>query len=178
MLVPIGAVVLIGVLCVVNLLLMLGVVRRLREHTAMIVAGHGAHTSAVGVPQGAVPMPFTVRTTTGNDLAGPAGLRLVGFFSASCSACPGRVPGFTGYVRRAGLARDAVLAVTVEGPAGSAAYLGQLAEVASVCQVSPDGEPIAAFQVAAFPAFFVLDGDGAVVAQGYEPDELPFLAVA
>ena len=55
MLVPNGAVVLIGVLCVVNLLLMLGVVRRLREHTAMIVAGHGAHTSAVGVPQGAVP---------------------------------------------------------------------------------------------------------------------------
>lgn len=103
MTVLIGACAPVGVLCLVGLLLTLGVIRRLREHTATIaripqlqagLAVSGVSTLADGeAPQG-----FRVTTSDGGEVTGPAGLRVVAFFSTTCPMCRERVPAFVDYL--------------------------------------------------------------------------------
>jgi hypothetical protein len=172
-----AAVVVVGLLCLINLLLTFGVIRRLREHTEQL-AGFGQDIQVTDLAAGEVLAPFAVLDTTGEQLTGPAGLRLIAFFSAGCSACPASVPAFVDYLRENHIARDEVLAVIGSSEPEPVSYAGQLAEVAPVCVEPPGGELETAFKVRGYPAFCLLDATGAVSVASHEPAALPALANA
>jgi len=174
----VAAIGLVGLLCLADLLLTFGVIRRLREHTEQLAGLRGQDAPVTGLPYGATPEPFTALTASGERLHGPAGLRVVAFFAAGCSACPERVPAFLDYLRVNEVTRDAVLAVITNSEPEPVSYQERLAEVAPVSIEPHDGEVAVAFNVRAFPAFCVLDGAGSVIAMGHEPAALPALAAA
>ncbi len=168
-----AAVVVVGGLCLLDLLLTFGVIRRLREHTSMLTAARGQTEPTVGLPVGKLPGAFTALTISGEVMTGTAGLRVVAFFSSWCSACPERVPPFVEYLSRHRIGRDSVLAVVAGDASTPPPYLDRLAEVAQACVEPNDGEITKAFEVTGFPAFCLLDADGAVAASGYDPAALP-----
>jgi hypothetical protein len=176
----IAAVVIVGLLCVADLLLTFGVIRRLREHTEVLRARQFLDSGTViNLPAGQVPEPFTAVAADGAVIAGPAGLRLAGFFSATCPACPGSVAPFIEYVKANQIARDDALAtLLVAANAAPPPYLGLLAEVARVTVQQEDGQVIRSFGVAGYPAFCLLDADGTVLASGFNPESLPATAMA
>jgi hypothetical protein len=169
----IAAVGLAAALCLLDLLLTFGVIRRLREHTTILSALRRPNDLPQGLSPGELPAGFSATTMDGEQVNGTAGMRLVAFFAAWCSVCPGTVPPFLDYLRGNGIARDRVLAVLIDGDGEPPPYLAQLAAVARVSIEPSDGALSAAFKVPAFPTFVLLDADGAVLASGADPAELP-----
>lgn len=166
----VAAVIIVGCLCLLDLLLTFGLLRRLREH-AELLAGGAPAPPPPGLTTGERPAAFTAVSTSGQSLTGPAGLRMAAFFSPSCSVCPGKVAPFVSYVRSLDMDPENVLAV-VAGQ-GAAPYLADLSQVAHVCVEPAGGDVALAFAVHGFPAFFLLDPAGRIVTAGYDPDSLP-----
>lgn len=167
----IGALVFVGGLCLLDLLLTFGVIRRLREQTEAT----GARMSpalAGGLPAGQAPGRFSAVTTEGEPVRGTDGLRLIAFFS-TCSVCPERVAPFADYLAAHRVSRESALAVSVGPGSDPQPYLAELAPFARICAELPGGAIAGAFHVTAFPWFFLLDADGVVVAGGYDPAKLP-----
>jgi hypothetical protein len=159
----VAAVAVLGVLCLMNLLIMLGVLRRLRgaalwQPEPLFALGPG---SAVGE--------FSVVTTAGELVSNDSLTGVVGFFSAGCGECHELLPRF---VERAGeMERDKVL-VVVGG--GSEEMVRALAPVARIVVADPGGGPVArAFQNSWTPALYVIGDDHRVVAVGSRMEELP-----
>jgi hypothetical protein len=169
-----AAVIVVGVLCLIDLLLTFGVIRRLREHEEMISkSGPAAMPPAIGLLPSEHAAEFTAVTAGGDLLNGAPGLRMAAFFSAMCPVCPERVEPFLGYLGGHQIAPHSVLAVVVAPGGDPPPYLDRLAAAARICLEQEDGELAKAFKVQGFPAFCLLDGDGAVVASGYDPANLP-----
>jgi thiol-disulfide isomerase/thioredoxin len=176
-----AAVVVVGALCVFDLVLTLGVVRRLREHNDMLsrLAGGGPSGDAT-VPVGQPVGPFSAVATSGRRVGrdGPGRIRLAGFFSPGCTPCAEQLPEFLRYAERF---RGPVLAVVAADPAAdgdgqAARYVAELEPVAQVV-VEPEGGPVCrAFGVSAFPVLCLLGDDGRVRASGYSMAALPDLA--
>jgi hypothetical protein len=173
-----AAVVVVGLLCIADMLLTFGVVRRLRVHSALLSEYGGAESAVIGLSPGDVPEQFALRSDDGEQVLGPAGLRVAAFFSSTCSACPEQVPAFVEYLRSNHVERDSVLAVVVGSAGEPVPYLTQLGEVARVRAEPEAAELTTAFKVTGYPAFCLLDDDGAVVAAGYDPGRLPALVGA
>lgn len=168
----ITAVVVVGCLCLLDLLLTFGVIRRLREHTSMLT-GTGSEPPPIGLATGGAPGTFSAVATSGEEVSGTAGLEMVAFFSSWCSICPERVPPFVEYLSRHHIGRNSVLAVVAADSGTTPPYLDRLAAAALVCVEPTGGEIATAFQVKGFPAFFLLDVDGVVAVNGYDPATLP-----
>jgi hypothetical protein len=174
-----AAVVVVGLLCLADLLLTFGVIRRLREHTDQLAGFQSPHDAPVtDLADGATPAPFTAETLTGEQVTGPAGLRMVAFFSATCSACPERVPPFLEYVRANQLDPDSILAVMLNPTGEAVTYQEDVAQVARIVIESHDGEIGKAFKVRGYPTFFVLDGAGSLSEATHEPATLAPLTAA
>jgi hypothetical protein len=176
-----AAVAVVGALCLLDLLLIFGVIRRLREHSGLLagVSGHSDPRPAViGLVEGDSPAAFSATTTTGVLVTETSVLRIAAFFSSFCPACPGKVPEFADYVARYGISRDAVLAVVHHDSGPLPPYLDQLAKACQVLVESPGGPVGEAFQVSGYPGFCVLDGHGTVVVSGYDPSVLSVAASA
>src|SRR5215469_7553432 len=171
-----AAIVVVGLLCLTDLLLTFGVIRRLREHNEQLAHFNGADAPVSDLAVGATLAPFTARSISGEPLSGPTGLRMVAFFSAGCSACPERVPAFVDYVRANQIARDSVIAVIISSQPEPVSYQEDVAAVAPVRVEPLDGGLADAFKVRGFPTFFLLDGAGSVSAFSHEPVALPALA--
>lgn len=103
---------------------------------------------------------------------------MVAFFSATCSACPERVPPFLEYVRANQIDRDSVLAVMTNPTGEPVSYQEDVAQVARITVESHDGEIDTAFKVRGYPTFFVLDGTGSVSEATHEPATLAPLTAA
>lgn len=176
-----AAVAVVGALCLLDLLLMFGVIRRLREHSGLLarVSGQGDPMPPVtGLAGGDSPAVFSATTTTGALVTETSPLRIAAFFSSSCPACPDKVPGFTGKLTSYGISRDAVLAVVQHDSGPLPPFLDQLAEVCQV-HVESNGGPVGeAFQVRGYPAFCVLNGHGTVLASSEDPSVLAVAASA
>jgi len=172
-----AAVVVVGLLCLADLLLTFGVIRRLREHAEQLAGSHSSHEEApiTDLKEGEALAPFSAQALAGEQLTGPAGLRMVAFFSATCSACPARVPPFLDYVQANQIDRDAVLAVMVNPSGAPVSYQEDVAKVARITVASSDSEIEKAFKVRGFPTFFVLDGAGSVSQATHEPVTLTAL---
>lgn len=169
---------LVGAVCLLDLVLTLGVIRKLREHAAVL-----ARSSAAGgadrppmLPAGEVAAPFDAVDAAGEPVGRDAltGRTLVGFFTPSCDACTERMPGFLADAAAFPGGRDRVLAVIAAGEGEDAsAYRDRLGGVARVV-VEPHRTGVCkALGVRGFPSFCVLDGTGRVVETGLPSDRAP-----
>lgn len=174
----IALVVLAGAICVLNLLLTVGVIRRLRQHTDKL-----ANLSTLGGPpvhimigEGEQAGEFAATTTDGEPLSRDllSGQTLVGVLSPDCSACKERLPEFVARAETFPGGRGQVLAVLAGEPERVELYREQLAPVARVVIEPPMEGPVAtALKVQGWPAFAVLDADGTVVTSGLDLGALP-----
>lgn len=160
-------VILLGLLTAANLFLTVGVIRRLREHTAQLAAV-GDDVGQVALPAGSHVSNFAALSTDGHELnsAMLSEDTVVAFFSPQCPACKERLPHFTAYASKV---EDEVrtVAVAVGTSEATRALVGQLGTVTSVV-VEPDRGPMQqAFGVSGYPAFLRVR-DGLVLASGYE----------
>lgn len=169
----VAAVVIVGLLCLLDLLLTFGVIRRLREHTELLARMTVPDVPVVGLTPRQTPVPFETVTARGEPVRGPAGFDVVAFFSSSCSICPERVPSFLQYLADHQVPAASVLAVVVGGQEEPPPYLARLDEAAQVCLEEHNGTVGQAFKVVGYPAFCVLSPDGSVLAAGFDPAELP-----
>ncbi|MCF6470444.1 redoxin domain-containing protein [Nonomuraea sp. MG754425] len=160
------AVVLIGVLCLLNLLLTVGVIRRLRRQAA---APGMAYPSPVaeGLAVGERMPGFAATTTDGEPISdelldGPV---LVGFFSPACQPCQELMPHFVQHARRA---PETVFAVVVADSADEAAAdVARLSEVARVVVEAPQAAIQTAFKVSGYPTVMTFGADRTVT--GHDP---------
>jgi thiol-disulfide isomerase/thioredoxin len=161
----VAAVVLVGLLCMVNLLLTVGVIRRLRQQAAR--QGSPEPMAGGGLAPGDRIPEFAATTTNGEPISGEllGGPAMVGFFSAGCKPCKDLLPRF---VERARQTPEAVLAVVTGGSdEDPGPYVERLAQVASVVSEEPQGPVQSAFKVAGYPTVFLIDADGTVANSDY-----------
>ncbi|MFG1656826.1 hypothetical protein ACGFIY_09895 [Micromonospora chersina] len=167
----IAALLLVGALGALNLLLALGVIRRLREHTKLLDALYeyvgatrtvGPGTDARGPSAGDVVGDFTATTVDGLPVARDllAGPTVVAFLSPDCRGCREQLPELLAWAR--GQDRQRVLAV-VNGRSGDPAELVAALDPVAQVVVETARTPVAdAFRVQAYPLFCVL-GEGGVL---------------
>lgn len=162
-----AAVVIVGVLCVLNLLLTYGVVRRLREHGDLLVRGPATARDLMA-GAGSVVGEFTATTVDGDEVVADdlAAGTLVGFFSLGCSGCLRELPRFVDAAAAHPGGRDRVLAVVIAADEDAAEQVGVLSPRARVVVARPDAEIEKAFGVKGYPAFALLDAGRVVKASG------------
>ncbi|MEV4380147.1 TlpA disulfide reductase family protein [Streptosporangium sp. NPDC049644] len=169
----VAAVVVLGVLCGLNLMLLLAVVRRLKEHARVLADRPGAGGARLPEAGSAVGH-FDALSTDGEAVSRRAlePGTLVGFFSPGCGPCTENLPKFTAYAAALPGGRDRVLAV-IAGADDSEEMRVALARVSRVVVEAHGGPVAAAFGVSAFPTFCVLDGEGVITAAGFDLSALP-----
>ncbi len=159
------AVVLLTLLTLFNLVLVLGLVRRLRSHEERLT-GLAEPPAVTSVKPGQQVGDFTVSTVDGEvvkrgSLRGPT---LVGFFSPNCSACHERLGDFVSVAARH---PGDVLSVVVNDGGDTAPVVAALSATNVVVE-DPEGPLGSAFGVHGYPAFIILTGDGVVESVGYQ----------
>lgn len=165
-----------GAVSLLNLVLVLGVVRRLREHADRISRlSPEPPNPMLAVAQRA--QPFDAVTLEGERVSRAAlsGLTLVAVLSPDCPACAERLPRFLELAGAYPGGRGQVLAVVVGEPDAAGDQVAALSPVARVVLETMEGPITQALGVRGFPAFAVLDESGTVVSAGTNPDwlELP-----
>lgn len=170
------AIAVVGALCLVDLILTFGVIRRLREHTDLLNQRIGERAAAPGpimLEAGATVGDFSATATDGVSVsrADLTGRRLVGFFSPTCPACTENMPKYLAHARAHPGGRDAVLSVVVGAEEETAEMVRQLEPVSRVVRDVEQGEISKAFAVDGYPAYGILDGD-TVVASDFVFDRL------
>lgn len=169
-----ATVALVGLVCLFDLVLTLGVVRRLREHAQALadLNGGGAAGSTV-IAAGRAAADFAAVTTRGATLSRDrlSGPTLVGFFSTTCGPCRTVAPQFARYVTDSPYPAIAV----VVGTPGEVAdeLIAALDPVAAVVVEEVDGVVGTAFGVTAFPAMVVVEAGGRVQVSGHGLRDLP-----
>ncbi|MFC4148792.1 redoxin family protein [Micromonospora mangrovi] len=176
------AVVFVGLLCLLNLLFTLGVIRRLRQHTEQLakLPRVDEPMEPIKLPTGAEIGEFSATATDGTEVTDGT-LRnggLVAFLSATCPACAEQLPVFVERLKSSRLKRDETYVFLIGDEAKLETMKAQLTPLARVV-LQPHGGPVTkAFQVAAFPSFVMLDKGARVAASTVFPDELPIAAAA
>jgi hypothetical protein len=134
-------IVVIGVLSLSNLVLLYGVIRRLRLHAEALAARPPSESVL-----GAVVQPFRVTSVDGTEVTGldlePG--TIAGFFAPGCGPCEELLPRFT-----AAVAGHPVLAVVAEGDDGP--YVDRLRPAGTVVTGAAASVVAAAFGVRSYP---------------------------
>ncbi|MEU6041538.1 hypothetical protein ABZ801_39730 [Actinomadura sp. NPDC047616] len=179
-----AAVTTVGALCLVNMVLLLAVIRRLGEHTRLLADGRPRGPAAEPAPLDVAPGTrvgeFEVTDADGGQVTrdGLSGTTLVGFLAPGCPLCEDSVPEFLARAQAAPGGRDQVLAVVLGASAGVGELCERLAPVARVLTEREEGGPLVrAFGVGALPAYGVLRDD-VMVASYALPERIPDLASA
>ncbi|NUW44463.1 TlpA disulfide reductase family protein [Nonomuraea rhodomycinica] len=166
--------VLTGIVCVLNLLLLLALARRVRDLAAEVARTRDTGTARDGfLAIGERPADFTARTVDGRQVT-PDALTagtLVGFFSTSCGACREKIPAFVEQARELRDQGRLALAVVVTGPEDPRSYVERLEETARVVVEDHEGPVGRAFKVSAFPSFGVIGEHARVLAVSADPGE-------
>ncbi|WP_149549530.1 TlpA family protein disulfide reductase [Streptomyces marokkonensis] len=156
--------VLVALLCVLDLVLTLAVVRRLREEPATAPDGGGPpDVSELSV--GEVVAPFEVTDTAGRTLTRDgltSGMNVV-FMSPGCLACEELLPLVA--ERAAGYAPGRLLAVVVRDPDGSdghSEFVDRLSPVARVVVTDLGGALMGAFALTGTPAYVEMGHGGRI----------------
>ncbi len=171
-----AAVVLVGLLCVLDLLLSFGIIRRLREQNETlknVQQQRAAIDPEIALPAGATIGTFTAATVGGSDLSNADidGTRaLVGFFAPACEPCKERMPQFMEYATRFD---GKVIAIASGSEEETADMVVRLGEVAEVIREADGGVVHQAFGASGYPALCLVDGDRTVLASGWEMSALP-----
>jgi hypothetical protein len=167
------AVAVVGVLGLVNLVFILGVVRRLREYEQLL-SGGGGDSDRVALAESTTVGEFMATTTAGEQVSEMSltGRTLVAFSSVSCGPCRQLLPTLVSRAAEWEGGRANVLTVVVGGGKESAEFVEQLEPVAQVV-VEPERGPVStAFAVRGFPAYLVVGADGTVQASGYSLNQV------
>ncbi|MBB4905958.1 TlpA family protein disulfide reductase [Actinophytocola algeriensis] len=169
----------VGIVCVLNLLLLLGVIRRLKEHDQAIAKiPHGSMASA---PADSMRAPgsevdeFTAVSTDGVPVTRDALAEetMVGFFSVSCAPCAENAPKFAAHAAGVPGGKDSVLAVVVaDGDDDPSEMVRTLSDGARVVVEGYDGPVATAFGVTAFPTYAVV-ASGRITATALQFTTLP-----
>ncbi|MBP2704100.1 hypothetical protein JOL79_09790 [Microbispora sp. RL4-1S] len=169
----IALVALLAAVCLTDLLLTVGVIRRLRVHSELLSGSTRPQDDPVMAPGGTVG-PFSAVTVGGVEISDatlpvPA---LVGVFSPGCPACAERLPLFAERARAFPGGREHVLAVLTGTEPEVAAERDALVGVARVV-IEPPGTGVSrALRVRGFPSFALLGAGGTVLASGVTLDVL------
>lgn len=169
------AVVLVTGLCLLNLLLTVAVIRRLREHTELIgTMGGGQAFPDSMLAAGERIGDYSTETLDGTVLTRDdlAGQTLIGVFSPGCHGCELQMPHFVELAKNSPGGREGVLALVVGGLEEAAGEIAQLAPVARVVHENDGGPLTRALGVQAFPAIARVDADGRVLVSGVQVQDL------
>ncbi|MEU8826284.1 redoxin domain-containing protein [Streptomyces sp. NPDC048636] len=168
----IAAVVVLAVLCLLNLLLTFGVIRKLRAGQSDTFAGDNP---GLMIPNGSAMPEFEAETIDGETISRET-LRdaLIGFVSPHCSACKEQLPNFVEIAgRHRALGRTVV--AFIHGDTEDARKLAEplhgIAHV--VIEDADEGPTEKAFKVEGYPVFGIVDGTGTLTASNIKPKELP-----
>jgi len=176
-----AAVIIVGVLCALDLVLTLGVIRRLRDHAerlSTVAEGRDAHPEPdIMTPKGATVGGFSAVTVDGDAVAlelidGPT---LVGFFTPGCEPCKEQLPQFVARAAEMPGGRARVLAAVIGEGEVADEYAATLSTVARVVLEPTRGALTKAFGVDGFPAVALVDEHGVVLDSGYRVDRLAAL---
>ncbi|GAA3758799.1 TlpA family protein [Plantactinospora mayteni] len=184
--VVVAVLVVLTILTLLNLLLTFGVIRKLREHTQELAAARPVVTLPVGAQ-----VPDFTASTAGGDVVSIASLRasggLVAFLAPDCSGCKEQLPSVRAALAEALDTPMAVLVVLTRlrpepdrdradrERAELVAALGVHDTRAAIVHEPLDGALQSAFQVAAFPAFYLVDTDDRVAGVSNNASQLPSL---
>lgn len=172
----------LGALSLVNLVLCIGIIRRLREHTEILDArfgdGDSSSGSAVMLAAGKTIGEFDTETVHGAVVSRAmlTGTTTVGVFSPGCAPCQESMPAFI--EQAAQRDRSQVVAVVVGSPEDAKDYVARLTSVAQVVQEEFGGPVTKALDVTGFPSFALIDADGLVIASGTKLGALAMPATA
>jgi peroxiredoxin len=169
-----AAVIVVGALGLLNLVLTLAVIRRLRERPAAAGQAEGPAPPTI-LAAGERPPAFEATTIDGGQISGellagePA---VIAFFSTTCRFCLEKVPDFRAYVSGLADARRPI-AVVNDDAERATELVAALSLFATVVVEPMDGPIATAFMVTGFPTFYLLDGAGRVQAGGLSVARLP-----
>lgn len=155
-----AAVIVIGLVSVINLLLTMAVVRRLRQHEERLADRPNRPPYS---QLGTVLPEFAAESANGSpvDRGFFTGLTLVGVFSTHCRACREQLPAFAAKAQER--FKGHVLAIVAGAPKESADFAAALGSAATLI-TEPVGGPLSrAFQVKSVPTFFIVN-EHAVIA--------------
>lgn len=158
----IAAVVLVAALCLLDLVLTFGVIRRLRAASAAVTLDEDGNelTPRPGDPVA----DFTGTTTEGEPVSRDSVTgALVAFLSPNCKPCKASLPEL---LRVAGA--EPVVAVVVGDSADMTDMVARLSPVARVLTEEPFGPVSTAFAVRSFPTFGKVGPDGTLAAAGLD----------
>jgi thiol-disulfide isomerase/thioredoxin len=172
----VAALIILAVVCLLNLLLTFGIIRRLRGQSG----GHPNPAEDLILPEGAVVPEFTARTTVGGAVSrSTVSGGVIAFFSPGCGACEEQLPRFTDLARRlAGDEDRPVLAVLHGTEQETQEHLAALSPVAEVVVEETNGSVGTAFAVTGYPAFALIDTDGKITAASVAVNRLPLPAAS
>lgn len=182
----VAVLVVLSTVTLLNLLLTFGVIRKLREHTQELAAVRPPVTLPVGAR-----VPDFTASTVGGDVVSVDSLRasggLVVFLAPDCSGCQEQLPSVRSALAEALDTPTAVLVVLTRLRPAPEPERADLERAELVAALEVDGsraavvhEPLdgalqSAFQVAAFPAFYLVDSDGRVSGVSNNAAQLPGL---
>lgn len=157
----IAAVVLVGAIAVLNLLLTMAVIRRLRRYEA----AQGAPLPDSGPKVGATIPEFSGETLSGETVATTdvsSAEAVFAFLSTTCSACPTSLPYLVEYAQARELKAAQVVAVIGGEQADAGEFLDALAGKATVIMEAAMGPITQSFDVSAFPTFVMTNAEATV----------------
>ncbi|MEV4641678.1 hypothetical protein AB0J80_30475 [Actinoplanes sp. NPDC049548] len=162
----VAAVVLVGLLCLFDLLLTVGVIRRLRAQSTLL-AGYRGAMGEVMMPTGSVVGDF-VTTTVDSKIISRTQIddSLVGFFSTSCEGCVDALETFVPMAKLVPGGRPKVLAVVVGDRSNAGKFVDVLSPVAQVVVEAEHGPMARAFEVNGYPAVAMVGAGGVLTAAG------------
>ncbi len=163
--------ILFGALSSFNIILTMGIVRRLREMNAKertVTAPKGDMPSVMRT-EGEQVEAFegvTVRNEPVSEQFLSVGPVLTGVFAYGCSSCHERIPEFISLIKSQGFDRDRVLVILVGKHADFTEELPLLDPIATVIVEGRQGPVARALGVKAYPALAVIGADGMVRTSG------------
>ncbi|MUL40258.1 redoxin domain-containing protein [Streptomonospora sp. PA3] len=171
----VGFVVLIGAVALLNLLLTMAVVRRLRQLAEQPAARGSAGPELEEVPAGSPVPSFRSRTLPGEPVTSESLLgreTVFAFFDTGCSVCKSAIPKLLAHAAEKRLTPGQVVVVVGDQGGESGEYTGRLDGAATVI-LEPRLGPVAqAFGIQGVPAFVRADARGTVVTSGNTVDAL------
>ncbi|GLZ75224.1 TlpA family protein [Actinorhabdospora filicis] len=174
----IAAVVLVGAIATLNLLLTVGVIRRLREHTEQLA--NFSSGPQMGPNEGDPIGEFTTTAIDDTLVSADtiAGFSLVSVMSPGCGPCEEKLPKLVAMLENGELQKKKVLAVIAGSEEDSVPMITALQDLAVVVREEPVSGPVqSAVGVRAFPTMFTA-ADGKVAAVVRDLSEVKKLAAA
>ncbi|TDB95827.1 hypothetical protein [Actinomadura sp. 7K534] len=154
----------IGILCLLNLLLTYGLIRKVRA----MQSRHSAERPEVSFPVGAEVQEFSA-VTTANDVLDRASFTsptLIAFLSPDCEPCQAILPEF---VAQASTRERPAVAVVLGSPDRAGQWAESLEEVCPVVIETPGAAMSAAFGIKGTPAVLTVE-NGRIVGTGLPVD--------